>query len=113
MRQFFVIASIAIIIGLGVVVIASAFAGNEGDQTIQTQPLVTGPAVQKASAAALRFIGGGTVDAVTHDYANGASYGVAVSQPGGSEIEVHLDRHFKPLGIDAGAVGSDGGDGGD
>jgi hypothetical protein len=98
MRRFAVIASIAIITALGGAVIASAFSGGENDQPSQAS--VSGPAAQKAAAVALRFIGGGTVDAVTHDNASGASYGVAVSQPGGSEVEVEVDRNFKPVGVD-------------
>lgn len=49
----------------------------------------------KASAAALKYVGGGAVtDTERGDGDDGYAYGVEVTLPGGTDIDVELDRSF-------------------
>lgn len=56
---------------------------------------VTGEAADKAKAAALASVGGGTAGAVTGDFRNSGDYEVAVTKPDGSKVTVRLDSSFK------------------
>ncbi|HEY2742299.1 MAG TPA: hypothetical protein VGI69_08995 [Gaiellaceae bacterium] len=58
---------------------------------------VTGEAADKAKAAALKAVGGGTAGDVTTDYF-GNGYEVTVTQSDGSKVEVHLDSSFNVMG---------------
>jgi hypothetical protein len=58
---------------------------------------VTGEAADKAKAAALKAVGGGTAEDVTTDYF-GNGYEVTVTQSDGSKVEVHLDSSFEVMG---------------
>jgi len=51
---------------------------------------VTGAAADKAKAAAVKSVGGGTAGAVTTDV-SGDGYEVTVTKSDGSTVEVHLD----------------------
>ena len=63
---------------------------------------VSGPAADDASAAALEVAGGGTVTEVeTQDGDGPGTYEVEVKRDDGSQIEVHLDSDFQPLGTAA------------
>jgi hypothetical protein len=66
---------------------------------------VTGEAAEKAKAAAVKAVGGGTAGDVTTDYF-GNGYEVTVTKSDGSTVEIHLDSSFDvrgPLGGHAGA----------
>jgi hypothetical protein len=56
---------------------------------------VTGEAAEKAKAAALASVGGGTAGAVTGDFRNSGDYEVAVTKTDGSQVTVRLDSSFK------------------
>lgn len=58
---------------------------------------VTGEAADKAKAAALKAVGGGTAGNVTTTYF-GNGYEVTVTQSDGSKVEVHLDSSFNVMG---------------
>ena len=58
---------------------------------------VTGEAAERAKAAALQAVGGGTAGDVTTDYF-GNGYEVTVTESGGSKVEVHLDSSFNVMG---------------
>src|SRR2546421_1935657 len=58
---------------------------------------VTGEAADKAKAAAVKAVGGGTADDVTTNYF-GDGYEVTVTEPDGSKVEVHLDSSFNVMG---------------
>jgi len=63
---------------------------------------VSGPAADDASAAALEVAGGGTVTEVENQDGDGpGTYEVEVKRDDGSQIEVHLDSDFQPLGTAA------------
>lgn len=69
--------------------------GGSGEQ-------VSGPAADDASAAALEVAGGGTVTEVEEQDGDGpGTYEVEVKRDDGSQIEVHLDSDFQPLGTAA------------
>jgi outer membrane lipoprotein SlyB len=61
-----------------------------------TEKPVTGAAADKAKAAAVKAVGGGTAGAVTTDYTQNG-YEVTVKKSDGSEVEVHLDSSFTVL----------------
>jgi hypothetical protein len=58
---------------------------------------VTGEAADKAKAAAIKAVGGGTAGDVTTSYF-GNGYEVTVTQSDGGKIEVHLDSSFDVMG---------------
>jgi hypothetical protein len=54
---------------------------------------VTGAAAEKAQAAAVRSVGGGTAGTVTTDF-TGNGYETTVTKSDGSKVEVHLDSSY-------------------
>jgi len=66
---------------------------------------VTGEAAQKAQAAAVKAVGGGTAGDVTTDYF-GNGYEVTVTKPDGSKVEIHLDSSFNVMGPPGGQGGA-------
>ncbi|MEZ4552345.1 MAG: PepSY domain-containing protein [Dehalococcoidia bacterium] len=77
-------------LGLGV----AAARGGDGDEPL------TGATLERASAAALAYTGGGqVVEAETGD--DGAAYDVEVRRPDGATVEVRLDSAFAVIGHEA------------
>jgi len=66
---------------------------------------VTGDAADKAKAAAIKAVGGGTASNVTTDYF-GDGYEVTVTKSGGSKVEIHLDGSFAVMGPPGGGSGA-------
>jgi hypothetical protein len=66
---------------------------------------VTGTAADKAQAAAVKAVGGGTAGDVTTDYF-GNGYEVTVTKSDGSKFEVHLDSAFDLMGPPGGHGGA-------
>ena len=62
---------------------------------------VTGPAAEKARAAAIQAVPGGTAGTVEQEAGEGPAvvYGVAMTKPDGTKVEVHEDQNFHVLGI--------------
>ena len=58
---------------------------------------VTGEAADKAKAAAVKAVGGGTAGDVTTDYF-GDGYEVTVTKSDDSKVEIHLDSSFAVMG---------------
>ena len=86
------IAAIAVIVlGGG----GAAIAGVGGDDDA-TEKAITGPALSKASAAALEHTGGGKVTETEAGDEEGA-YEVEVTKPDGSQVDVHLDGNFEVI----------------
>jgi uncharacterized membrane protein YkoI len=79
----------ALIAGAGIAVAT----GATGDDD---RPL-TGATLDRATAAALAYTGGGTVTE-TEAGDDGAAYGVEVRLPDGREVEVNLDADFNVIG---------------
>lgn len=73
--------------------------GNEVETTDSDQPL-TGSDRERAEAAALEAVGGGTVTEVEVGD-DGAAFGVEIRRDDGSQVEVHLDESFTVIGTEA------------
>jgi hypothetical protein len=84
-----------------------AVAAAHGDDT---ETPITGPALAKASAAALAHTGGGRVTE-TEVSDEEAYYEVEVTLADGRQVDVHLDSDFKVVNADADQDGA--GDEGD
>ena len=81
-------AVLAVAVGAG---IAQAVSGSELP--------VTGPAAERAAEAALAAAGGGSVLEIERQDDDGAGvYEVEVRRDDGSEVEIHLDAQFQPVG---------------
>jgi hypothetical protein len=65
---------------------------------------VTGEAADKAKAAAVKAVGGGTAGDVTTDYF-GNGYEVTVTESDGSKVEIHLDSSFNMMSRPGGSGG--------
>lgn len=84
-----VAASASVAAGVG---IAEAVSGSSEEP-------VTGPAADRAAAAALEAAGGGSVLEVERQDGDGAGlYEVEVRRTDGSTVEIHLDADFRPVG---------------
>ncbi|HEX4186833.1 MAG TPA: hypothetical protein VHY83_02940 [Solirubrobacteraceae bacterium] len=59
------------------------------------EKVITGEAAEKAKAAALASVGGGTAGTVTGDFRNSGDYEVEVTKKDGSKLTVRLDSSFK------------------
>ena len=66
---------------------------------------------ERASAAALRATGGGTVNETEFDSENGATYEVEVTKANGKTVDVRLDERFGVVTVEG--DGNEGGDGGE
>jgi hypothetical protein len=93
-RRIAVVAATVVLVAAGGGGIAYAVGGG-GEES------VTGPDAQKAKSAALRAVGGGTVLEVERQDGDGAGvFEVEVRRDDGSQVEVHLDGGFRPVGTE-------------
>jgi uncharacterized membrane protein YkoI len=87
-------------LGVGAALVAALAGGGAAWATAgggdNDKPLV-GSALDKATAAALAQVGGGTVTE-TEVGDDGAAYGVEVRLDDGSQVEVNLDANFNVIG---------------
>jgi hypothetical protein len=98
-------------IGAGIVVlgalagggVAWATAGDNGDET------VTGPAADRARAAALARVTGGTAIAVERESENGAAWEVEVRRGDGSTVDVLLDAQYRVILVEDDSDAREGG----
>lgn len=85
-----------------VAVLAAAGAGIAKAVGVGGGEQVTGPAAEQAKAAALKAAGGGTVLEVEGQDGDGAGvYEVEVRRADGSQVEIHLNAAFEPVGTQA------------
>lgn len=77
--------------------------GDDGEK--QT----TGPGADRAKAAALQLVPGGTANAVERDSEKGATWEVEVRKPDGSTVDVRLGADFQKVAIDSDSEKADGG----
>jgi hypothetical protein len=83
------------VIAAGGAGIAYAVGGDSEEQ-------VGGAAGERAKDTALRVAGGGTVTEVERQESGGAGfYEVEVQRADGSQVEIHLDDRFQPVGTAA------------
>jgi uncharacterized membrane protein YkoI len=73
-----------------------AIAGATGGDDDATDRAITGTALDRASAVALRHTGGGRVTGTEVRDEEGY-YEVEVTRPDGKQVDVHLDRSFHVL----------------
>jgi uncharacterized membrane protein YkoI len=69
--------------------------GDEGDKTL------SGTTAARAREAAVAKIGGGKAGTVEAETEKGATYGVEVTKPDGSTVDVFLDDQFKAIAVDS------------
>lgn len=82
--------------------LAAAGAGIAKAVGVGDDEQVTGPAAEQAKAAALKAAGGGTVLEVEGQDDDGAGvYEVEVRRADGSQVEIHLNAEFEPVGTKA------------
>ncbi|MEO8092645.1 MAG: PepSY domain-containing protein [bacterium] len=108
-RKVLAIAAATVVVAAGGVGIAYAVGGDSEEQ-------VTGPDADKAAAAAIDQVGGGTVTEVEYQDNDGAGlYEVEVRRDDGSQVEVHLSGGFDTVGTapDDDAAGNEGEGAGD
>ncbi len=81
------------------VAIVAAGAGMAQAVGTGSEEQLDGPAAEQAKRAALQAAGGGTVLEVERQDGDGAGvYEVEVRRADGSQIEVHLDGSYQPVG---------------
>ena len=90
-------------LALGGVGIAGAVGGDDGEMQ------ATGPDAERARAAALRLVPGGTANAVERDSEKGATWEVEVRRPDGSTVDVRLAANLDKVAIDADSEHADAG----
>ncbi|MGH3105402.1 MAG: PepSY domain-containing protein [Gaiellaceae bacterium] len=92
----------AIMVGAAIVALAAGGAGIAQAIGGDSEEQVTGPAAEKAKAAALKAAGGGTVLEVERQDGDGAGvFEVEIRRADGSQVEIHLDAGYKPVGTAA------------
>jgi hypothetical protein len=94
-RKLVAAGTAVVLIAAGGVGIAYAVGGDSEEQ-------VTGPDAERAKSAALDAVGGGTVTEVEYQEAGSTGvYEVEVQRADGSQVEVHIDGSFGPVGTAA------------
>ena len=96
-RLIMIVTGIAAVAALGGVAIAgSQGVGPLGDD----EASLSGPAADRAKAAALEITGGGSANEVERDSEQGATYEVEVTKPNGKTVEVYLDASYNLVSVD-------------
>lgn len=95
-RKFLLIGAVALVLAAGLAGVGRAVGGgDDGDQN------VSGPAADRARAAAIDVIPGGKVNAVERDSEQGATWEVEITRPDGKTVDVRLDANYKQVGVDS------------
>jgi uncharacterized membrane protein YkoI len=95
-------------VGMGVAALAggAAIAGASGDddgpgeRDSASEQVTDRSVIERASAAALKETGGGTVSEVEAADDGQTGYEVEVDRPGGGSSEVNVDRSFKVVSVE-------------
>jgi uncharacterized membrane protein YkoI len=90
------IAAIAVLAVGGAAIAGAANGGGEKGHDDGAGKAITGSALDRASAVALKETGGGRVSATEAGDEEGA-YEVEVTRADGSQVDVHLDKAFNVL----------------
>ena len=86
----------------GLAVGGTALASGGGDDSS-----VSGPEADRATAAALAHLGGGTANAVERDSEDGATWEVEVSTTDGKTVDVRLDADYRVVVVEGDSEDSD------
>jgi hypothetical protein len=111
-RLIFIVAGIATLAALalgGVAIAGSQGVGPLGDD----EASLSGPAADRATAAALKITGGGKANAVERDSEHGATYEVEVTKPNGKTVDVYLDASYNLVSVDGDSEENDDSDAGE
>ena len=101
-RKLLIAGAAAVALAAGGVGIARAV--GEGDDK------VTGPAADRAGAAAVDIVGGGRVTGVEREDDDGAAWEVEVVKSDGSKVEVELDAALRKVATETEDDGDSGAD---
>ena len=101
-KPLIIIAVTAALAAGGVVAVQAVAGGDDGDKQ------ATGAGAEKAKAAALQLIPGGTANAVERDGENGATWEVEVTRPDGTTVDVRLDEGFGVVVIEGDGESAEG-----
>ena len=95
-KRKFLIAGTAVLLALAGIGagVGKAVGGDDGDEQ------ATGPAADRARAAALKLIPGGRANAVERDSEDGATWEVEVTRPDGGTVDVRLDEAYRVVTIE-------------
>ena len=96
MRKITALTATATALALGGATWAIAGSGDDAS--------VSGPNADKAKAAALAELGGGTANSVERDNENGATWEVEVTK-NGKTVDVRLDENYKLVVVEADGEG--------
>jgi hypothetical protein len=89
-----------VVVGGAALTLAAALAGVGWSVAGDDDQNVTGPAADRARAAALKLIPGGKINAVERDSEKGATWEVEVKRPDGKTVDVRLDASYKRVSVD-------------
>ena len=91
-----------VIVGIAIAALAAGGAGIAQAIGGDSEEQITGAAAEKAKSAALEAAGGGTVLEVERQDGDGVGvYEVEVRRADGSQVEIHLDANYQPVGAAA------------
>lgn len=93
-----------LMVGGVVLALAAGGAGSASAIGSDDHP-VAGNSSDQARAAAVRYTGGGRAGTVEADSEHGATWGVEVTKPDGSSVDVRLDARYKLVEITSNADG--------
>jgi uncharacterized membrane protein YkoI len=95
--------TVAAALALGGAAWALAGAGDDDSNA-------TGPAADKARAAALAHLGGGHANAVERDDEDGATWEVEVTKRDGNTVDVRLDANYQVVVVEGDSESNDSGE---
>ncbi len=88
-----------LLVAAAAVILAVAAGAGIAQAVSGSEEPVTGPAADRAAEAALEEAGGGSVLEIERQDDDGSGiYEVEVRREDGSEVEIHLDAQFQPVG---------------
>ncbi len=96
-RKTMVAGLAALAVAAGGVGVASAVGVGSGD----SEGAASGPAADRATAAALEITGGGNANQVERDNENGAVWEVEVTKPDGATVDVRLDGSYNEVAVES------------
>jgi len=102
-RNTLIAGGAALALAAGGAGVANAVGGDD-----EGEGRATGAAADKAKAAALELVPGGTANAVERDGEKGATWEVEVRRPDGSTVDVRLGASYEKVAIDADSESHDG-----
>jgi hypothetical protein len=97
-RLITIVAGIGVLGGIAAGGTALATSGDDG-------PPASGPEADRARAAALQHLGGGTAGSVERDSEGGATWEVEVTTAGGGVVDVRLDADYRVVAVESDSEG--------